>query len=207
MNSPDTTDESDTTDDNHLAGADRPPMRADARRNRASILRAAEAAFADEGLGVPVDEIARRAGVGAGTLYRHFPTKEALYEAVVVQHMEALADTAEDLASRPDPGPALFDFIEQLGQLAASKRNLMEALSGADIDFKDAANEPKARVEACFDQLVSRAQEAGEIRSDITGADVIGLVIGTCQLAEPDVQGCSRARMLSVVCEGLRPAR
>ena len=71
----------------------RPPMRADARRNRELILAAADAAFADEGLAVPVDEIARRAGVGAGTLYRHFPTKEALFEAVLVAHMDALAAT------------------------------------------------------------------------------------------------------------------
>ncbi|HEX4865705.1 MAG TPA: helix-turn-helix domain-containing protein, partial [Acidimicrobiales bacterium] len=83
-------------------------LRADARRNRELILAAADKAFAEEGLGVPVDEIARRAGVGAGTLYRHFPTKEALFEAVLVAHLDGITERARALAEREDPDEALF---------------------------------------------------------------------------------------------------
>ena len=75
------------------------PLRADARRNRAKVLEAAEEVFASEGLAVPIDEVARRAGVGVGTVYRHFPTKEALFEAIVVARLEALVERAEELGT------------------------------------------------------------------------------------------------------------
>src|SRR5260370_4133101 len=81
-------------------------MRADARRNRARVLEVAQAVFATEGLAVPIDEIARRAGVGAGTVYRHFPTKEALFEAIVISRVERLTEEGGSLASAEDPGPA-----------------------------------------------------------------------------------------------------
>jgi AcrR family transcriptional regulator len=182
-----------------------PILRADARRNRELILAAADQAFSEEGLGVPVDEIARRAGVGAGTLYRHFPTKEALFEAVLVAHMERLAERGRELVDHPRPGQALFEFMSCLAGEAASKRNLMDALSGAGVDLKESAAEPKAAVEEVFGGLLARAQAAGEIRADITVADLFGLVMGTCSLAPPGApESSSQARMLAVVCDGLR---
>jgi AcrR family transcriptional regulator len=181
-----------------------PILRADARRNRELILAAADQVFSEEGLGVPVDEIARRAGVGAGTLYRHFPTKEALFEAVLVAHMERLAERGRELVDHPRPGQALFEFMSCLAGEAASKRNLMDALSGAGVDLKESAAEPKAAVEEVFGELLARAQAAGEIRADITVADLFGLVMGTCSLAPPGGPESSQARMLAVVCDGLR---
>ncbi len=180
------------------------PMRADARRNRSAILVAAETAFAEEGLGVPVDEIARRAGVGAGTLYRHFPTKEALFEAVVVEHMQRLAETARSLADHDHPGQAVFDFLSRLAAEGAAKRDLIEALMGAGVDVKSRAVEPKQAIEAAFTALLDRAQAAGDIRADVSVADLFGLVMGTCQFAGSHPDDCSQSRMLSIVCDGLR---
>ena len=134
-------------------------MRADARRNRDQILRAADELFAEEGLAVPVDEIARRAGVGAGTLYRHFPTKEALFEAVLISHMDAIAERGRALAGHEDAGAALFEFLNLLAQESATKKNLIDALAGAGIDVKERASDSKHAVEEAFTNLLTRAQE------------------------------------------------
>ncbi|MDA8045948.1 MAG: TetR/AcrR family transcriptional regulator [Actinomycetota bacterium] len=181
------------------------PMRADARRNREQILAAAETAFAEEGLGVPVDQIARRAGVGTGTLYRHFPTKEALFEAVVLEHMAEVAAEAERRARVDPPGQALFDFLGYLAVEGTVKRNLVDALTGAGIDVKSRATESKEAIEAAIQVLLDRAQQAGEVRADIVLADLFGLVMGTCQFAGEHADECSQRRMLAVVCDGLRP--
>jgi AcrR family transcriptional regulator len=185
-------------------------MRADARRNRAQILVAAERVFAEEGLGVPVDEVARRAGVGVGTLYRHYPTKEALFEAVLVHHMEKLRDEALALADSPEPGPALFQFLGHLAREGTSKRNLVEALSGAGIHITATAGSPKEGLERAAGHLLARAQEAGQVRADVTLADLVGLVMGACNAAGADAGGaeggCSSARMMAIVCDGLRGA-
>jgi AcrR family transcriptional regulator len=178
-------------------------VRADARRNRALILDAAEAVFAEQGLGVPVDEIARRAGVGTGTLYRHFPTKEALFEAVVVDHMLSLAGEAAALSDSEHPGDALFDFLGRMVREGSSKRNLIDALTGAGIDFKETAACPKAQMEEAVQKLLTQAQSAGEVRPDVSLPDLIGLVMGACSFAG-DHSGCSSERMLAVVCDGLR---
>ncbi len=180
------------------------PLRADARRNRDLILRAADEAFAAEGLGVPVDEIARRAGVGAGTLYRHFPTKEALFEAVLVAHMDRLARLAEELSQRDDPEQALFEFMTDLGREAASKKNLIDALVGAGVDVQATASESKRAVETAFCSLLSRAQAAGTIRQDVTVDDLFGLVMGTCAMAHHPSSDASQARMLAIVFDGMK---
>lgn len=179
-------------------------LRADARRNRELILAAADAAFAEDGLSVPVDEIARRAGVGAGTLYRHFPTKEALFEAVVVAHMDRLAEYGRELAGSDHPDEALFEFVGRLASEAASKRNLVDALSGAGFDIKATSSESKAAVEEVFQLLLSRAQIAGLVRDDVQPADLIGLVMGSCAMATHERSDCSQSRMVAVVCAGLR---
>jgi AcrR family transcriptional regulator len=186
-----------------VTAADCPPLRADARRNRELILSAADAAFAEEGLGVPVDEIARRAGVGAGTLYRHFPTKEALFEAVLVAHFDQITERARDLAERGDPDEALFEFMTCIGQEAASKRNLIEALAGAGVDIHQTAPESKRAVEEAFRHLLSQAQTAGSIRSDVTIDDLFGLIMGTCAIGNPAADA-SQARMLAIVFDGMR---
>jgi AcrR family transcriptional regulator len=181
-----------------------PRLRADARRNRELILAAADAAFAEEGLGVPVDEISRRAGVGPGTLYRHFPTKEALFEAVLVAHMERLARFGQELADREKPDEALFEFVGRLASEAASKRNLIDALSGAGHDIKTTSSESRAALEDVLQLLLSRAQSAGLVRSDVQPADLMALVMGACAQGVPESTECSQQRILAVVCAGLK---
>jgi AcrR family transcriptional regulator len=151
-----------------------------------------------------VDEIARRAGVGAGTLYRHFPTKEALFEAVLVAHMDRLACYGQGLVTSDRPDEALFEFVGRLAGEAASKRNLVDALSGAGFDVKAASWESKAALENAFQTLLSRAQSAGLVRKDVQVADLMGLIMGACSLAGDERTDCSQARMLAVVYAGLR---
>src|SRR5271156_3785025 len=105
------------------------PLRADAARNREKVLSAAREAFAESGYGVPLDEIAARAGVGPGTVYRHFPAKEALFEAVATARVEDLLRDARARADADDPGAAFFGFIDQIGRESAAKRDLPDAIS------------------------------------------------------------------------------
>ena len=104
-------------------------LRADAARNREKVLRAARDAFAESGYGVPLDEIAARAGVGPGTVYRHFPTKEALFEAVVTVRVQDLVDDARARADASDPGGAFFGFLARVAAESAAKRDLPDAIS------------------------------------------------------------------------------
>src|SRR6476620_9438041 len=104
------------------------PLRADAARNREKVLQAARQAFAESGYGVPLDEIASRAGVGPGTVYRHFPSKEALFEAVVTARITDLVSDARARADADDPGEAFFGFLARIAGEAAAKRDLPDAI-------------------------------------------------------------------------------
>src|SRR5258708_35087835 len=115
------------------------PLRADAARNRARVLEVAYDTFAAEGLSVPIDEIARRAGVGAGTVYRHFPTKEALFQAVIEDRMQRLVDDGRALLESDGPGKALFTYLRSIVlQWGAGDRGLVAALAGFAIDIPTA---------------------------------------------------------------------
>jgi len=181
------------------------PLRADARRNRDRLLEAARDAFAQEGVGVPLDEIARRAGVGPGTLYRHFPTKEALLEAVVHERMRQLVASAEQLGESSDAGAAFFGFLGHMVREAAPKRDLVDALIGAGVDVRAAVAEPAARLRDETERLLARAQHAGAVRPDVTSADVMallsGLLVAVRSAAHPDADA---ARMTAVLLDGLR---
>jgi AcrR family transcriptional regulator len=185
------------------------PLRADARRNRERLLQAAAEAFATEGLSVPLDEIARRAGVGPGTLYRHFPAKEDLFQAVLQDRLQRLADDARALRQAPDPGAALLDFIGRLVAEAAPKRDLADALAsrGAELRAGLAATAGQLRGELGY--LLSRAQQAGAIRDDITTADLMALISGILVALGPRPGGAADpAHAVAVLRDGLRaPAR
>jgi AcrR family transcriptional regulator len=184
---------------------DEKPLRSDAVRNRQRLLEVAQEVFATEGLAVPIDEIARRAGVGIGTLYRHFPTKEALYVAVVLSRLEAaIADAKERMAST-DPGLAFFGFVERLVQHGSSKRDLMEALGASGSDFKTSFGDAKQELRDALAKLLSRAQRAGAARKDATVEDVFALIHGPFAAIGRDADPKARARLLSIVCDGLRP--
>ncbi|HEY5351592.1 MAG TPA: TetR/AcrR family transcriptional regulator [Streptosporangiaceae bacterium] len=154
------------------------PLRADARRNRERVLAAATAAFAAEGLSVPLDEIARRAGVGPGTLYRHFPAKEALWEAVLHDRLQRLAAEAESLRGAPDPGGALLGFIDRLVAEAAPKRDLADALASAGTDVNATLTGTAARLREAIGDLLAAAQRSGTIRGDIGVAELMAILSG-----------------------------
>ena len=179
-------------------------LRADARRNREAVLDAARTAFAAEGLSVPLDEIARRAGVGPGTLYRHFPTKEALFEAVVHDRLCRLASEGAALRGSPDPGAAFFAFIERLAAEAAPKRDLFDALAGAGVEIGPGVMAAVDDLRAQITHLLGQAQQAGAVRADIGSADLTALLSGMLLAVRPR-PGADSERVLSVFQDGLRP--
>jgi AcrR family transcriptional regulator len=181
------------------------PMRADALKNRKRILEAAETTFAEQGLSVPIDLVAERAGVGVGTLYRHFPTKEALFEAIVLTRIDGLIAAATTYAAAADPGPALFAFLREFAREASAKRDLFEALGAAGIDIKSQCHEKIEELEIGVQVLLKRAVASGDVRGDVTTKQVMGLVVGTCMATEPSgIASGNCEHMLQVVCDGLR---
>jgi AcrR family transcriptional regulator len=181
-------------------------QRADARRNRARILAVAIDAFAREGLGVSVQEIARRAGVGTGTVSRHFPAKDDLYAAIVLDRAESLVATARELAAAEPPGAAFYKFIEVMAAEGARNRAIGDALAGAGFDIQAAAGRADQDLMGMWNSLLAGAQAAGEVRADLTVDDVKTLVMGCCQASSDPAAGLAATRrLLSVVAAGLRP--
>jgi AcrR family transcriptional regulator len=182
--------------------ADR-PLRADARRNRDKILRAARESFAVSGFGVPVDEIAARAGVGPGTVYRHFPAKEALFEAVVTARIADLIGDARARAGSDDPGEAFFGFLARIAEEAAAKRDLPDAIT--------IASSLQGDLHAALDVLLRRAQEAGAVRAGITTSDLIVLLTGLFSSMRAGSAGelnpALHDRLFAVITDGLRRPR
>jgi AcrR family transcriptional regulator len=181
-------------------------QRADARRNRARILDVAIDAFAREGLAVPVQEIARRAGVSTGTVSRHFPAKDDLFAAIVLDRAERLVATARTLAETQPPGPAFFEFIEVMALEGVRNRAIGDALAGAGFDVQAAAADVDQDLVGMWSTLLARAQAAGQVRADVTVGDIKALVIGCCARNDPDPGHAATRRLLSVITAGLQPA-
>jgi AcrR family transcriptional regulator len=190
-----------------LEAADAPRMmRTDAVKNRQRILDAAEAVFATEGVTAPIDVVAERAGLGVGTLYRHFPNKEALFEAIVMDRITQLVAMAREFELAGDPGPALFSFLRNFAEQAASKRDLFEALGSAGIDLKARCSELFEDLMRSVEVLLSRAVAVGAVRSDVPANEVVGLIVGMCHAAgDSGVADVGLQRMVAVVLDGLRP--
>ena len=184
------------------------PLRADARRNCERVLEAAESVLATEGVSVPIDEVARRAGVGVGTVYRQFPTKEALLEAIMLRRMEKLVEDARSRTGAEDPGAAFFGFLEHLVDEATRKRDLADALAGAGIDLGERSASVGQELTGVVAELLDRAQRSGAVRADVGMPELFGLVAGTCMAAERGFPiACAPQRMLGIVFDGLRPER
>jgi AcrR family transcriptional regulator len=178
------------------------PLRADARRNRERVLVAARRAFAEQGYEVPLDEIAAAAGVGPGTVYRHFPTKEALFEAVSLANVEDMAADARARAEADDPDAAFAGFLDRMAEQAHAKRNLPDALAGAGSGAVAAA---VADMHDALGLLLVKAQEAGSIRRDVSVTDLVALLKGLLHAVRGDPDPDIRRRLLAVVHDGLRP--
>ncbi|MFJ7241004.1 TetR/AcrR family transcriptional regulator [Streptomyces olivaceus] len=194
------------------------PMRADARRNRERLLRAAAGVFAEHGAGASLDDIARRAEVGTGTLYRHFPTRQALLEAVYLESVEAIAARAGTIAATRPPGAALVAWLGELAvgmlQVRGLKALLGTAVTGAEA-AEDRADRADSADRACGDcvrgaaeRLVRAAQEAGAVRGDVAPIDVLRLVHGVVTACESagETDGTAVRRYLSLLMEGLTRA-
>lgn len=181
-----------------LAGMPDRPLRADAQRNREKVLRAAQDAFAASGYGVPLDEIAALAGVGPGTVYRHFPSKEDLFAAVVTAWLGDLIADLRARAADPDPGEAFFGFVAKLGSDAAEKRGVPDAIT--------ISGELQADLHAALDALLRRAQQVGAARADLTTLDLITLLMGLLRAVHDTPPGTA-THLFTVVADGLRPPR
>ncbi|QYC38321.1 HTH-type transcriptional repressor KstR2 [Nonomuraea coxensis DSM 45129] len=181
------------------------PLRADARRNRARVLEVAAETFAAEGLSVPVHEIARRAGVGTGTVSRHFPTKESLFQAILLDAMEQLVRHADELAAAEEPGEAFFAFFARVAETGAANRGLVDALAGAGFDVEAVTADGRYDVMGAWRGLLEAAQRAGAVRPDVELADVKALLNACVARERPGPDPVARARMLAVVRAGLRP--
>jgi AcrR family transcriptional regulator len=181
------------------------PLRADARRNRDRVLKAARTAFGAEGSDVSLDEIARRAGVGAGTVYRHFPTKEALFETVVFDRMAELVEEARALSDDPDPGRAFSAFFERLAREGARKRDLVEALAHDGIHLKLGDSPILRALSDILAELLGRAQRAGAVRRDINVDDVVAVLTGAAYaMCHSRADDARTRRLLAVMFDGLR---
>ncbi|MEV4001496.1 TetR/AcrR family transcriptional regulator [Actinomadura sp. NPDC049753] len=179
------------------------PQRADARRNRERILEAAFEAFAADGRLVPLDDIARRAGVGAGTVYRHFPTKEALFQAVVTDRIERIVDEAQALVRAEEPGEAFYGFLMWVVERAMFNHALCDALA-ADLRTLDARGLDE-QFGSALEELLLRAQSAGEVRPDVDVDDVRTLMVGAMLMERRRRPGASPGRMTALACDALRP--
>lgn len=192
--------QADTTDENDTGRS----LRADARRNRARILEVAVEAFAAEGLSVPVQEIARRAGVGTGTVSRHFPTKEALFQAILLIRARRLIDEADRLSRSEEPGTAFFAFLARVVEEGAANRGLAEALTGAGFDFDAVALSEGVDIMGTLRGLLARAQQAGAVSGDIDTSDVKALIAGCLARVSGTADTAARDRMIRIACQGLR---
>jgi len=186
------------------------PQRADARSNRIRILEIAEEVFARGGESASTEEVARLAGVGIATVFRHFPTKQALLEAVLVGHLERLRDRAQALAGAGDPGRAFFDFFAYMVADATTKM----AIAGALVaDGGDTGGEPSrvsGELRVAVGVLLEHAQRAGAVRDDIELPELYALLMGASRAAAyARLDEGVRARSLAIVFDGLapRPAR
>ena len=182
------------------------PMRADAQRNYARLLDAARAAFLERGADdVSLEEIARRAGVGIGTLYRHFPTRQALLEAVYRDQVDTLSARAEELLRTESPEEALAEWMRALLEFSSTKRSMTSALLatlGTDSELLSAC---VTVIRTAAESLLARAQQAGVVRPDADAGDLMRLVHAVNIATEKAPDPGQADRMLALILDGLRP--
>jgi AcrR family transcriptional regulator len=186
-------------------GQAEPPKRADARRNYDKLLAAAAAAFAEHGADdVSLEEIARRAGVGIGTLYRHFPARQALLEAVYKDQVDGLEALAAKLLTAESPGAALGEWMRAFAAFGRTKRSLSSALVatiGKDSELMSACS---LVLRNCTEALLRRAQEAGVARPEVQSADILRLTHGLIMATDTAPKDPGQAeRMLGLIVSGL----
>jgi AcrR family transcriptional regulator len=179
---------------------DTKPMRADARRNRERLVSAAREVFAEEGSSVSMEAIAKRAGVGIGTLYRHFPNRFDVVEAVYRDDVEELVRSAEETKNL-EPWEAVEAFFEAFQRYTKTKRVLLSELQQGFEKNPELRSRMRERIDSAFDLVVERAKAAGVVRDDVTGSDLTQLVSPICTNASiPDEQ---THRLINMILDGL----
>ena len=192
----------DMTESPATVAGDEPRMRADARRSRAKLLEAATAAFAEHGADAPLEDIARRAGVGIGTLYRHFPTRTDLQAGVFRSQVDAVCETADELIGTVSPEQAFAGSVRAIAGYLITKRGLARALMeslGKDSELISACS---LRMRETLDRQLAHAPQAGVLRPDVSAHDVLRLVHGIVMATEQAPQDTDR--LLGMMLDGLR---
>lgn len=177
------------------------PMRADARRNYERLVEAAREVFAREGGGASMEAIARQAGVGVGTLYRHFPKRIDVVEAVYRTDVDTLVETAEGVVTDLEPWPAVVAFLEAFVRYAQGKRTFLNELREAFEKNPGLRLDMLERVQQAMQLVVERAQDAGVVRTDVSGPDLMQLVGPMCTNAA--LSEDQSKRLLSMILDGL----
>ena len=185
------------------AGADR-ALRSDARRNREAVLAAAKRLFADQGLDAQMPDVAKAAGVGVGTVYRHFPTKDDLIAALVAERFERLAQRARDSLEMNDAWAGVCEFIRFSAQIQADDRGLCEVM-GSRPEVMDAAALAAGLPELC-DRMVKRAQRSGELRRDLAWEDIPMIACGLGRITQATMGPATGRwpRLVEIILDGLR---
>jgi len=184
------------------------PLRRDAERNRQRILKAAAEVFNERGLDVSLDEIARYAGVGVGTVYRRFRTKEDLVEALFMDRLDQIAAIADEAFDAPDPWSGLVSFMERMAEIMAGNLGLRQMLMFATYG-QDLVAVARQRNAPLVHRLVEQAQAAGQLRADLRQTDIPFIVFilteaaHLAQAANPDIW----RRYLTLILDGMRPDR
>ena len=190
------------TEEQEVAAAK--PLRADARRNRDALLEAAGQLFEERGVEAPLEEIARRAGVGIGTLYRHYPTRDAVVEAVYRREVEILCSGVDTLLAEHDPVTALRTWMRSFAVYVARKRGMataLKAMVGADSEL---FRESYERIESAITTLVRTAGDTGAIRTDLEPMDLLRGMSGICMAADTPGSDERTARLVDLLIDGLR---
>ncbi len=179
-------------------------IRVDAQRNLEAVLRAAKATFAVSGVDVPLREIAARAGVGVGTVYRHFPKRSDLVQAVFRREVDACADAATAIAAAYEPGEALTRWLLRFTDFLATKRGLAAALHSGDPAFNALPAYFTGRLGPTLQALLDAAAAAGEIRPDMDAEELLGAVSRLCTPGPGGDTDAQSRRMVNLLVDGLR---
>ncbi len=191
-----------TVDSAEALSTDR-PLRADAVRNRELLLAAATAAFTARGADVPLEDIARDAGVGIGTLYRHFPTRDALVEAIYRHEIDLLCEQADRLLDTLPPEQALDEWMQLFVRHVATKRGMLSVLKPLMTANGSFFQQTRGRAVASADKLLAAGVAAGSIRSDVQGDDLLRAVGGICMSTDQEKTQASD-RLVGLIFDGLR---
>ena len=178
------------------------PRRADARRNRDRLVAAAREVFTEQGVAASMEAIARKAGVGVGTLYRHFPTRLDVVEAVYEDDVQELADAAQRAVSTLEPGPAVESFFDAFLRYASTKKTLLTELRQAWEKNPALRSRARETIDASFNLVIDRAKQAGVVRSDVDGSEVTQLVGPIC--TNDSFSADQSKRLMGMILDGLR---